>query len=259
MKIPIVITAFAPTDKARATYNHLDDRLRSHFSGTEIIWAYTSKSVSQQSPNHQGLVHFGPEEALRQLAARGVAKVVVQPLQLLPGTEFHDLRRNLARTGMACTTGMPLLTTPADYDELGELWRPLITTRPEKAILILGHGTTHPAWTAYYCLENILRRKFGARIFVGVIEKYPASHDLPDRIKSAGFTEVCIIPLFVVTGMHYHRDILGDGRDSWLTRLTARGLAVEAIKDGLGLLAGFENIVIRHLSQVLQGLGVETP
>lgn len=259
MKIPIVITAFAPTDKAQATYNHLDDKIRGHFSRTEIIWAYTSKSVSRPSPDHQGLIHIGPEEALRQLAARGVDKVVVQPLQLLPGTEFHDLRRNLAKTGMACTTGMPLLTTPEDYDELGELWRPVITASPGKAILILGHGTTHPAWAAYYCLENILRRKFGARIFVGVIDKFPASRELPDQIKSAGFTEVCIIPLFVVTGMHYHRDILGDGKDSWLPRLTGRGLTVEAIKDGLGLLPGFENIVIRHLTLALQSLGAETP
>jgi sirohydrochlorin cobaltochelatase len=258
MKIPIIITAFAPTDKARATYSHLDDRIRDHFSGTEIIWAYTSKLVSRQTPN-PGLVDIGPEQALRQLAARGVDKVVVQPLQLLPATEFHELRRNLVRTGMACAIGMPLLTTPGDYDEFGELWRPVITARPDKAIVILGHGTSHPAWTAYYCLENILRRRFGARIFVGVVEKFPESDELPDRIKSAGFTKVCIVPLFVVTGMHYHRDILGDGPNSWLTRLTARGLAVESMADGLGLLPGFDNIVIRHLTLALQSLGVETP
>ncbi len=258
MKIPIVITAFAPTDKARATYDHLDDRIRGHFPGREIIWAYTSRSVSRQSPDHPALA-LGPEQALRQLAARGVDRAVVQPLQLLPGTEFHDLRRNLSQSGIAWTTGMPLLTMPADYDELGELWRPLITARPDKAIVILGHGTTHPAWTAYCCLENILRRKFGARIFVGVVEKFPESRELPDRITRAGFTGACIVPLFVVTGMHYHRDILGNGPNSWLTRLTARGLTVEALADGLGLLPGFDNIVIRHLTLALQSLGEEAP
>jgi sirohydrochlorin cobaltochelatase len=258
MNIPIMITAFAPTEKAHATYSHLDNRIRNHFSGTEIIWAYTSKLVPRQSPNHS-LAHVGPERALRQLAARGVDKVVVQPLQLLPGTEFHELRRNLVRTDLACATGMPLLTAPADFDEFGELWRPIITARPDKAIVILGHGTTHPAWTAYYCLENILRRKFGARIFVGVVEKFPESDGLPDQIKSAGFTKVCIVPLFVVTGIHYHRDVLGDGPNSWLTRLTARGLAVESMTDGLGLLPGFENIVIRHLTLALRSFDPETP
>jgi cobalamin biosynthesis Co2+ chelatase CbiK len=55
--------------------------------------------------------------------------------------------------------------------------------------------------------------------------------------------------------MHYHRDIVGDGPNSWMTRLTERNLAVESIKHGLGLLPGIENIIIRHITQALQSLG----
>ena len=96
-----------------------------------------------------------PEQVLQNLAARGLSKVIVQSLHLFPGTEFHRLARNSVQSGLECALGMPLLTSPQDYDQIGEILRPVIAARPKKAILVLGHGTDHPIWTAYYCLEKI--------------------------------------------------------------------------------------------------------
>ncbi len=252
MNIPIVLIASGTTPAALATHIHLDTAIRSHFIENEILWSYSSRVIIKNPQPKEGASHLQPENVLSQLAARGAAKVVVQSLHLLPGSEFHDLQRTLRNSGIPFAMAMPLLTTPNDYDAIGEILRPTIDARPEKAILLLGHGTTHPTWTAYCCLEKILRRKFDERIFVGVLEKFPDSRALPAEIKAAGFTEVCIIPFLLIAGMHYHRDIVGDGPTSWMTRLRDNNLEVEAISHGLGLFPGVASLIIRHIGEAMQ-------
>jgi sirohydrochlorin cobaltochelatase len=254
MNTPILIPAFGTTATTLATYNYLDNAIRNHFTENEIIWSYSARVATKINPQQGGAAHLSLKEALRQLIARQIGRTVVQSLHLLPGTEFHDMQKTIRESGLTSATGMPLLTTPNDYDALGEILRPTITEKPGKAILLLGHGTTHPTWSAFYCLEKILRRKFGERIFVGALEKFPDSQNLPDEIRAAGFTEVCIIPFLLIAGMHYNRDIIGDGQASWMTRLRNTGLTVETISHGLGLFPGVEKLIIRHITEALRGV-----
>jgi len=193
-----------------------------------------------------------PEQVLQQLTARGLTKAVVQSLHLFAGTEFHNLVQLARNSQVECAIGKPILTGPEDYDEVGEMLRPIITNRTEKAIAVIGHGTAHPCWTAYYTLEKILRKKFGGRIFVGVVEKYPDTTKLIDEIADRGFKEVCLIPFFLVAGMHYRRDIVGDSPSSWLSRLQSKKIAVETIDHGLGMYPGFEKIILRHITEARQ-------
>ena len=254
MKIPIIMSAFGTTSTATATYSRLDSCIREHFPQAEIIWAYSSKKITQKLHSRQESAVLHPETVLQRLAARGISEVIVQSLHIFPGTEFHSLMQLTKKSGLECALGMPLLTTPLDYDQIGELLRPAVDMRPDTAILVLGHGTVHPIWTAYYCLEKILRLKFGARVFVGVVEKYPDTAHLIDELEEHGFTKVCIIPFFVVAGMHYKRDIINASPSSWQSRLQKRGIEVESIDHGLGMNAGFEKIIIRHIMEAHQTL-----
>lgn len=247
MNPPIIISAFGTTSKAVATYNQLDAALREHFCQTEITWAYSSKKIGRERGKKEDFRAAPPAEVLNQLAARGITKVVVQSLHLFPGTEFHGLVQVAGRSPLECAIGMPLLTSPEDYDQLGEILQPSIAGQAGKAILILGHGTVHPIWTAYYSLEKILRKKFGKNIFVGVVEKYPDTNQLIDEIACQGFSQTRIIPLFLVAGMHYQRDIIGDKASSWRSRLEQKGIEVECLDYGLGLHPGLEQLIIRHI------------
>ncbi len=251
MNTPILLPAFGTTATSLATYSHLDKAIRTHFTEHDIIWSYSSRVATQKTQQQLPPANLSLVETLQQLMARQSGGIVVQSLHLLPGTEFHDMQRTIRSSGITYAPGMPLLTSPTDYDEFGEILRPTISERPDKAILLLGHGTTHPTWSAYYCLEKILRRKFAERIFVGALEKFPDSKALPAEIKAAGFAKVCIIPFLLIAGTHYHRDIVGDGQTSWITRLRNHGLAVEAINHGLGLFPGVEKLLIRHITEAL--------
>ena len=91
MKLPIIMSAFGTTSKAIATYTHLDNSLRDNFPQAEIIWAYSSKMITRELANGNESSVMHPEEVLRQLAARGITKAIVQSLHLFPGTEFHSL------------------------------------------------------------------------------------------------------------------------------------------------------------------------
>lgn len=252
MNPAILLTASGTTAAARATYSHLDNAIRSHFPDNELLWSYASRLRGKKLQQPEDVPSISPEVVLRQLAAKGNGRVVVQSLHLLPGSEFHDLQRDIRGLAVMCAMGLPFLTSPADYDAFAEILRPIITARPGQAILLLGHGTTHPIWVAYHCLEKILRHKFGARIFVGVLEKFPDSKMLPSEMKAAGFSKVCIIPFLFIAGMHYHRDIVGDGQNSWMTRLQDLSLDVETIDHGLGLLPGMAELLIDHISVALK-------
>lgn len=251
--LPIVMTAFGTTSDALATYAYLGGMVGRAFPDDQIIWAYSSRTISKlQQRENQPAMHL--QEVLEKLAIQGSTKVVVQSLHLFPGTEFHRLHQATRQSGLDCTIGLPLFTAPADYDCLAAILQPVIRLRPEQAILLLGHGTNHPVWTAYYSLEKILRRTFGNRLFVGVVEKSPDSSQLVDEIAEAGFTEVGIIPLFLVKGLHYRRDIIGDGPGSWLSRFQSRNIAAGCIADGLGFMPGVAELIIAHIATAREKL-----
>ncbi len=256
MQFPIIIAAFGTTSKALATYSRLNDSLQDYFQKAEIIWTYSSKKIARELHHRQEPTVLHPATVLQYLAARGTTRAVLQSLHLFPGTEFHSLAQLSQKVQLECSLGMPLLTRPQDYEAIGEMLRPLITARPDTAMVVLGHGTGHPSWTAYYCLEKILRLKFGARIFVGVVEKYPDSTHLVDEIAQSGYEKVCIIPFFLVAGMHYKRDIISNNPSSWQSRFQLKGIEVETIDYGLGMYPGLEKIIIRHITEATQTLKV---
>jgi len=251
MKPPIVICAFGTTAKSITTYQHIDKIIKIHFDNYKISWSFSSRTITQQLQCHWKKKIQPPAELFTKLESQGHKNAIVQSLHLFPGTEFDRLNRATQDAELNCTLGSPLITSPLDYHEISQILLPLIATDPREATLILGHGTHHPAWTAYYCLESFLRRQSGHHIFVGTVEKYPDSKMLVEEIHLAGYKKVRIIPFFLVAGMHYKRDITGNSDSSWKNRFSKKGIETKTIGNGLGMLSGFENIIIRHIETAI--------
>ena len=251
MKIPIVMVAFGTTSKAISTYQYIEKITRDRFKNHTVFWAFSSRVIAHrlQREGMKEIQH--PAERFNLLAEQGYKSVIVQPLHLFAGKEFDTLTRDMQESTLNCISGAPLISSPQDYHDICKILQPFITSHPPKATLILGHGTYHPIWTAYYCLETFLRQQFGPHIFVGTVEKYPNSDHLADKISEAGYKEVRIIPFFLVTGMHYRRDIIGDSEFSWQNRFRKKNIAVEMIKQGLGMLPGFTDIITRHIKAAI--------
>lgn len=246
---PIVFIAFGTSTKAFATYTRLDQKFRSQYPDEQIIWAYSSRMITKklQKSGDPNIIH--PKELFRKLASQGVEEVVVQSLHLFPGKEFHELCGVAQKSPLRCLIGMPLLTSPTDYRELADILKPTISATSASAILILGHGTDHPIWVAYHCLENILNTLFDKKIYVGVIDKHPDSSHLVDKIAADGIKHICIIPFFLITGMHFRRDITSQDERSWASRLEEKDITVDTIDYGLGLYPGIEHLICRHVEE----------
>jgi sirohydrochlorin cobaltochelatase len=255
MNTPIILAAFGTTSRALSTYQVMDQYIRRHFADTPIFWAYTSGTVNRRMQEKSGGDYPSLAAILSNISGQGHSNALVQSLHVLPGHEFHQLLAECRQADIPCRFGMPLLTAPQDYERLADCLAPLITARPDKAILLIGHGTDHPIWVAYHALECIFQRRFGKQIFIGTIEKNPPAEAVPQEIAAAGFRQVCMIPLLLVAGMHYQRDVIGEGENSWRSRLERQGLDVESIAGGLGLIPGISNIIATHIREALSLTG----
>jgi len=255
MHTPVILAAFGPAStRATATYQSIETILRSRLTDTPFFLGFSVRAA--QKGSKISVINVpSPTEILATLAAQGVGQAVVQPLQLLPGMEFHLLQHECRQSPMPCHIGKPLLISPQDYRDLSEALAPLIESRPDQAILLIGHGTNHPIWVGYHAVERFLRERHGERLFVGVIEKSPDSSAIPSAILAAGWSRACIIPLLLTTGMHFERDINGPSPHTWRSRLEMLGIEVECLEQGLASLPGVIAMLAGHIRETLAESG----
>lgn len=251
MKTPLILTAFGTTSAALENYKSVEAYLGKQLPDMEIYWAYSSRVVAHQLKKEQGLNIEGVSSLLEKLWHRGYREAVVQSLHLFPSHEFHKICVEASSSQLNCRIGLPLFCSPQDYDQGCDILAPLIEQHPDSAILIVGHGTDHPSWTAYLAFEQILQRRFGTRVRMATVEKYPNTGHLPQLIASTEHRKVYMIPFFYIAGLHYRRDMVGNGADSWKNRLENVGLEVEGYARGLGAIEGTEGIILRHIGEAV--------
>ncbi|SHO48192.1 sirohydrochlorin cobaltochelatase [Desulfopila aestuarii] len=246
---PIILTAFSTSAAATATSKKIETAVRNHFPDRPVFWGYNKRTVTHAQNKGQEDIRL-PLDILHDVAAKGHKMAIVQSLHLLPGFEFHELHHEVRQaTGIDCRLGLPLFSSPSDYQTLLDLLAPHIMKNQQQAVLLIGHGTRHPVWTAYLALENLLRQRFGERVFVGVVEHYPETDLLAETIADKGYEKVLLIPFFLSHGFHVERDLLGDSEHSWKMKLENHGLVVEAIHHGIGMLPGIGDLVVRHIEE----------
>ena len=250
-QIPIVMAVFGTTSQAWETYGEIDMRVREAFAGHEVHWACSSRMIKGLMKTGREQTVRSPREVLRELYARDHRWAVVQSVHLLRGHEFDRLVQETRDEAIRTSMGMPLLTAPQDYRRAALCLEPMIRRHPDKAVLLVGHGTDHPSWTAYPAFQQTLRGVFGNRIFVGTVEEYPPSDGLVAEISAAGFREVLLIPFLLVAGNHYHHDLMSTEGTSWNSRLKEAGIAFEVVPDGIGRLACISEIFCDHIREAL--------
>ncbi len=248
--VPIVITAFGTTTRALETYDRLDVRVRERFSGHDVRWAYTSRVVKDRVKRSRNLDFPDPGEVLSALEAEGHSWAVVQSLHVLCGHEFDRLVE-VSRAGPVRTAvGLPLLSSPEDFDEVATALAPELGRDEDEAVVLAGHGTDHPIWCAYEALEQRMRRAAGPRVYVGLVEGSPGPEDVLERLQADGCGRVRLIPFMLVAGRHFLEDLAGE-EGSWKALFEARGLRVELDPRGLGGREEIMEVFCRHIAEAL--------
>ncbi|NLJ38806.1 MAG: sirohydrochlorin cobaltochelatase [Candidatus Atribacteria bacterium] len=261
-KSAILIAAFGTSyHEAAISIENVVKAAQKAFPEYTVVLSYGSRTIRKILKDRDGIIIDSPISALAKLADEGYTSIIVQPLQIMSGSEFHEILSITNAFAMMkdphskpifsrIVIGSPLLTTEADYEKaviaLEEEMKQY-TSKEGDVFVLVGHGTEHPANSCYSQLQNILQKHYGPKVFVGTIEGYPSIEDILLQLKNVDAQRVTLKTFMLVAGDHARNDIAGDEADSWKTVLKKSGYEVQTTLEGLGENDKFVQIWIDHI------------
>lgn len=247
-------TSFPETRKA--TIEACEKVIDAAFPDHEVRRAFTSHIVIDVIKKKEGVTIYKPEEALQQMYKDGFSEVIVQPLHIIPGEEFHEkIVKNVQAFHGAFEVlriGDPILSTNEDYAMAVEaMHEQMPDLGPDEAVVFMGHGTHHPANAAYAALQYRLAME-GVPAYVGTVEGYPELEEVLTLLKRDNISKVTLMPFMVVAGDHASNDMAGDEPDSWKSILIEEGFDVSVYLHGLGENKAIQDIYVQHVKKALE-------
>ncbi len=257
LKPAILLAAHGTTDpEAGKDLEAVTIRVRKRFPGLETVWAYTSSFVRRRL-GEKGVPVASPPEALAGLAARGFGRIAVQSFHVVAGYDFEEFShfRNDLDLPVDISVGRPLLDSSKDVERVARaLLDGLPTERtPDQAVVFMGHGTGHPAGSAYLALALALAR-LDSNIFLGCLDSGSGIRDIRESILGRQIKKVWLLPFLALAGTHTKSDLAGPEPDSWASVLNAAGVDCHPVLKGLCRNAGVADIWLDHLEATLKEL-----
>ncbi len=269
----IVLMAYGSLDpEARKTYRSIRTVYKREFPGSEVVIAFTSEFIRRKLAKGEGVYVQSPLAALAELFDEGYADVVVQSLAVAPGSEFHEAAFLVSALGSVrgkfgfrnLEMGMPLLASGRDFDAVSEALAPefdritvdgKVVTSPrdpkDTAVVLMGHGTRHPADCAYARMARVLERDH-RNVFLGTIDGFPGLEEALAEVKAAEVAKVRLMPFLVVAGGHATKDLAGDDPKSWKSSFERAGFEVDLNLRGMGENPRVVEILEEHTRQTLE-------
>ncbi|QZY57429.1 sirohydrochlorin cobaltochelatase [Crassaminicella profunda] len=248
-------TSYADTRKV--TIDAVEEKIAKAFPEYDVRKAFTSDIIIKKLKERDNISIDTPEEALNKMREEGFEEVVVQPLHVIAGAEYNDLlevvKNYEEKAFKSIKVGTPILNTPADYKIAVEaLKEQLPKLNNDQAVVLMGHGTHHPANASYACLQSAIEDQ-GLNVLVGTVEGYPALEDVIEKLKAKNMKEVTLMPYMLVAGDHANNDMAGDEEDSWKTVLKKEGFTVNTYLHGLGENNKYQDIYVDHAKKAVEG------
>ena len=252
-KVGILLVAFGSSlPRAQVSFENIDKKVKTAYPAIPIRWAYTS-SIIRKKLAKQGKHLDSPEVALAKMQDEGFTHVAVQSLHTIAGSEFHDLRRTVVAFKLMggfqqIILGYPLLATQQDMQRSVDAILKTIPGDRQKseAVVLMGHGTHHPANAFYAALMFQLQLK-DPNVFVGTVEGYPGVDLIKELVLKKKIKKAYLMPFMSVAGDHALNDMAGEGDDSWQSVLTAAGIQCVPILKGTAEYDDFVQIWVDHL------------
>lgn len=253
-KDAILVMSFGTTyTKSRqATIDETVKAIQAAHPQTKVVVAFTSHIIVDRIKAHEGLTIPTPEKALEQLKAEGYTRVAIASLDVIPGVEYdydkaifnsykHDFKKMTLATPLLYWMGQE-----DQRDDLSEFVTAFASQFPKlgkhDAILVMAHGTPHPANAYYSVLQDRLKTAGYGQVYVYSVEGWPHLDTVIPQLKKAGIKHVILMPMMMVAGDHANNDMAGADADSHKSILEQNGFTVSPYIHGLG-----ENTAVRQL------------
>lgn len=264
-KAILLVTFGTSVQSAMPAYDNLDNAVKEAFPDIEVRWSYTSELIRNKIAKRDGRIVDDPFTALSKLKAEGYDQIVVQSDHIFSGQEYSDLRELVTSFLVLQTAdgsfgprklalGKPLLYHHEDYLDAAEaLASQFPADISSNAVVLMGHGSEHPADSAYGKFNDILRHKY-KNVFLGTVEGYPSVEEIQQDLKASDVTKITLMPFMNIAGDHALNDLYGDEEDSWKSQLAKNGYTTEGFLKGLLENKAVVNMFVKHLSTAIAEL-----
>ena len=262
-KDAILVLSFGTTykDSRAKTIDKTVAAIQAAHPNQKVVTAFTSHIIVDRIKAKEGLTIPTPEQAMAQLKKDGYTRVAITTLDVIPGMEYaydtaiFDLYKNDFKR---MTMGTPILYWMGQEDQrddLAEFVQALSTQFPKigkkDAVLVMAHGTPHPANAYYAVLQDRLDAANVGNVFVYSVEGWPHLDTVIPQLKAKGIKNVTLMPMMMVAGDHANNDMAGSDDDSWKTMFEAADLNVTCQISGLGRIPAVEQLYVAHSQDAL--------
>ncbi len=265
-KDAILVMSFGTTfkDSREKTINKAVEAIQAAHPGVKVVTAFTSHIIIDRIKAKEGITYPTPEEAIAQLKAEGYSRVAMTTLDIIPGIEYayKDAVYQLHKNDFKKTTfGTPLMYYQGQEDQdddILETMKALSTQFPQMGkkdgVLIMAHGTPHPANAYYSVMQNRLNELGLSNALIFSVEGWPHLDTVIPQLKAKGIKNVTLMPLMMVAGDHANNDMAGDEPDSFKSILEKEGFKVTPYIHGLGENEAIQKIFAERAEQAWEAL-----
>ncbi len=258
MKQGILIVSFGTTYKETREKNieKLAETVRDNFPDWSIYQAYSSNKVRSILKERDHITVLSTKEALKQMEADGITKVVVLPTHIIDGIENNLMKQEIKAESHLfheISIANALLEGEKDYKlTANALWQEIKQTAKNDPVIFMGHGSSHEADSSYELLETELRAVSGRDIYLATVEGSITIEEVIGRLNvvSSMRGRVLLLPFMLVAGDHATNDMAGE-EDSFAALLIEEGYRPECILKGIGEYEAVRNIYIQHLKAAI--------
>ena len=260
MKKAILVVSFGTSylDTLEKTIEKAEKQIRDNFSEYDIYRAFTSHKIIKKLKEKYEIFIETPEEMLEKLYENGYEEIIMQPLHMIPGEEFIYINKiadsfkekfEILKVGRPIFYYQGIEELPQDYSLFIEATKELY--EENNAVVLMGHGTAHPANSVYGCLQAVFEDEGYENVFVTTVEGYPNFENVIKRLRRRNISEVTIAPLMVVAGDHARNDMASDEDESLKSMLEAEGIKVNVHMKGLGESEKFNKLYINRIDDLI--------
>lgn len=260
MKKAILVVSFGTSylDTLEKTIEKAEKQIRDTFSEYDIYRAFTSHKIIKKLKEKYEIFIETPEEMLEKLYENGYEEIIMQPLHMIPGEEFIYINKiadsfkekfEILKVGRPIFYYQGIEELPQDYSLFIEATKELY--EENNAVVLMGHGTAHPANSVYGCLQAVFEDEGYENVFVTTVEGYPNFENVIKRLRRRNISEVTIAPLMVVAGDHARNDMASDEDESLKSMLEAEGIKVNVHMKGLGESEKFNQLYINRIDDLI--------
>jgi len=269
-KDAILVMSFGTTfkDSRKATIEKTVADIQAAHPEQKVVMAFTSHIIVDRIQEKEGIKIPTPEEALAELKEDGYTRVALTTLDVVPGMEYaydsaiFDLYKTQFKKMTLGTSLVYWMGQENQRDDVTETLQAMSTEFPKtgkhEAVLLMVHGTPHPANAYYAVMQERLREMGKNNVLIYSVEGWPSLETVMPKLKADGIKKVTLIPMMMVAGDHANNDMAGAEPDSHKSILEKAGFKVDTYIHGLGENAAIRKLFVERANEAWTVLETET-